>query len=869
LSLELPLRHQLSLVGVASGLASTRADARANRRIDYYRARSQGGLSVFRRRLNAVGLLMASLAVAVPARAQSGSIVGNVVDETGAVVQNARVTLVGPNTRDTKITDADGKCRFENLVPGTYDISVTHSGFSPARRDNLIVDATAITIPIELSLAGVAETVVVSATKGESTLINAPATMTVLPGDALVTSPAQNYGDLLRSVPGINVIQTSARDINMTSRQATNTTANSQLVLVDGRSVYLDFFGLVVWDFLPNVNDVDQIEVVRGPASAVWGANALTGVVNIITKSPRQTAGRTSVILSGGYFDRDVGSTQDRGPGATYSASATTSQIVNDRWSYRLSAGYFNSDPYPRPTGRIPIIPDPRDPTGSTTVGGALYPTDGFGPVGTAFQNRGTSQPKFDVRVDQELTNGRATYAGGVAGTEGIIHGSLGPFHIQPGSVMAYGKIGYSRGSLKLNMFANILNGEAPNLLVPNPESGGPLELSFKTQTYDVEVSNANLIRTHQALSYGGNFRRNNFDLTLAPATKGRNEIGAYVQDEVFVGRFRFSLGARLDKFGNLGTPVFSPRFTAMYQPVSGHSVRFAFNRAFRAPTAFNNYLDIAVVTPVDLRGLAPLLPPALQPVVADPFPLIVHAVGSELPIASMTRTTLKQESLTAYEVAYTGTFMSRTAVGAAFYMNDLDDNINFAQLAPNVDPYDRANPPPGWQLGPGTLDAMARLGIFLPRTAFTYLNLGPIREKGIELSLDHRFNNALSASANYSWQGNTEILADPNPYPAIELALPPHHRFNIGGTYNGRRFLGAFSTNHTSRAFWSEVLTSPYHGFTNGFTQVNGSFGVKWKGGKIITTVKSNNILNRTIQQHVFGDLIRRSVLGEVRFDL
>src|SRR4026208_2121748 len=102
---------------------------------------------------------------------------------------------------------------------------------------------------------------------------------------------------MLRSVPGLNVVQTSARDINMTSREATNTTATSQLVLVDGRSVYLDFLCLVMGYCLPTtVNDIDQIEVVGGPASAVWGANALSGVVNVITKSPRQTAGLTTVI---------------------------------------------------------------------------------------------------------------------------------------------------------------------------------------------------------------------------------------------------------------------------------------------------------------------------------------------------------------------------------------------------------------------------------------------------------------------------------------------------------------------------------------------------------------------------------------------
>ena len=91
----------------------------------------------------------------------------------------------------------------------------------------------------------------------------------------------------------MNVIQTSARDFNLTTRQATSTLNNSQLVLVDGRSVYLDFFGLVLWDFVPNPTsgDIKQIEVVRGPASVVWGANALSGVVNVITKSPRENPG--------------------------------------------------------------------------------------------------------------------------------------------------------------------------------------------------------------------------------------------------------------------------------------------------------------------------------------------------------------------------------------------------------------------------------------------------------------------------------------------------------------------------------------------------------------------------------------------------
>ena len=101
------------------------------------------------------------------------------------------------------------------------------------------------------------EVTVESASKVDTKLIDAPATMSVVTTATLETSPAQNYADLLRSVPGMNVIQTSARDMNLTTRQATSTLNNSQLVLVDGRSVYLDFFGLVLWDFVPSATSGD------------------------------------------------------------------------------------------------------------------------------------------------------------------------------------------------------------------------------------------------------------------------------------------------------------------------------------------------------------------------------------------------------------------------------------------------------------------------------------------------------------------------------------------------------------------------------------------------------------------------------------
>jgi outer membrane receptor protein involved in Fe transport len=746
------------------------------------------------------------------------------------------------------------------------------------------------------------EVVVVSASKTETTLINAPATMTVVAADAIATSPAQNYGDLLRSTPGLNVIQTSARDINMTSRQSTSTLTNSQLVLLDGRSIYLDFFGLVLWDFVPQgPSEIKQIEVVRGPASAVWGANALTGVVNIITKTPRDAEG-FNLNLQGGLFNRGEGSRKDDGSGYLYGANFSFAQAPNERVAWRLSAGYFNSDPFSRPVGIVPLDCHPlgvvpcRNAAGQAVAGGfptggAPYPADQAGRG--SFENDGTSQPKVDLRVDQELgeggSGGRITYQGGFAGTTGIVHTGIGPFRLESGSNLSYGKIQWTRNALKVGVFGNFTDAEAPNLLLTDPDTGQPVALNFRTQTYDFEFGNSNVVGGKHILSYGGNYRRNNFDITLTPNSEDRNEFGLYFQEEFFTDRFRLAAGVRADKFGNIEDWVFSPRVSLMFKPGARHSIRVSYNRAFRSPSVVNNYLDQDIFSPstVDLRPLGAVVP-ALKPLIPnEPFFLRVKNKGSE---EVTPRYNLKEESLDAYELAYTGS-AGNTTFGIAVYLNRQDDNINFTQLTPTSEYpqglpgltfYSPANPATGvgavtgrpYTLSPILMGALAQIPppfgpILLPETVATYLNLGPIENKGVEVSIDHSFSTELSAYANYSFQDTPEIKeqdSDQIRYPVNEVGIPAKNRFNVGLNWNSKRYLGSLSLNYSDKAFWTDVLSAPYHGYTDSYALLNASFGIKWADGKVVTSVKGTNLTNETIQQHVYGDILKISAAFEVR---
>ena len=88
-----------------------------------------------------------------------------------------------------------------------------------------------------------------------------------------------------------------------------------------------------------------------------------------------------------------------------------------------------------------------------------------------------------------------------------------------------------------------------------------------------------------------------------------------------------------------------------------------------------------------------------------------------------------------------------------------------------------------------------------------------------------------------------------------------------MGFNYGGPRFLGTLQINYTGKAFWQDVLDSRYSGFTDAYTLVNGSFGVKWgEKGKIVTMLKVTNLLNQEIQQHIFGDISKLQMVAEMR---
>ncbi len=662
-----------------------------------------------------------------------------------------------------------------------------------------------------------AETMTVTATRTETSIINAPVSISVIGKRQLETTPADNYADLLRGVPGVTAMQASAREVHIKSRGAASTLETSQLTLIDGRSVYLDFFGFVAWDLLPSsFDEIEQIEILRGPASAVWGANALNGVINIRTKSPRD--------MQGGYFSAMAGEV------GTRSAKIRWADAPSDTFSYKISASYYEQDEWERPT----TLPGPDFRYGT--------PDDTPFPAGTSFVNTGTDQPKIDLRFDWEKGEDKTlTFKIGAAGSSGIIHTGIGPFQMDSDTWNAYAEVNYETPNWDIKFFNNVLDGLGTNLL-------NGILFEFETELYALQANGRTAIGDKNLLLYGLDVRYNEFDLSIAPLDDRRTEYGIYVEDQIiFNEHVHLNLGARLDHFDTIGSTV-SPRTSLLLKPNENHSFRLAYNKAFRAPSLVNN--NLFTVLPFSVTN--PLFPD--PPFAGNTIVFPVTAVGNP---------DLTEESVDAFEIGWTGQFNDRVTVTAAIYHNTTEDVIDFAP----TEFYTPADPPP--LLDPATGMVIGLLpGMFVPPNTFpkvfSYRNVGEVRDQGFELGINVDFTSIWSGSFSYTYQDEPKVTDPTNS--GLALGIPSENSFSVGVNWNHPRYFGSASVTYTDEAFWTDVLDARFWGYTDDYTLVNASLGFRFMDGDLELILAGTNLLDEDAQQHIFGDIIGRKVTGEVR---
>lgn len=180
---------------------------------------------------------------------------------------------------------------------------------------------------------------VTSASKKEQKMSQVAAAIFVITQEDIRRSGALNIPDVLRMVPGLDVAQINANTWAISARGFNFQFANKLLVLIDGRAVYTPQFAGVNWDTqdVP-LEDIERIEVIRGPGGTVWGANAVNGVISVITKKASETTG-VLVTGGGGTQALEFGTTQYGGK-------------INEDTSYRIFTKYINQNHFPGPSGQ-------------------------------------------------------------------------------------------------------------------------------------------------------------------------------------------------------------------------------------------------------------------------------------------------------------------------------------------------------------------------------------------------------------------------------------------------------------------------------------------------------------------------------------
>jgi iron complex outermembrane recepter protein len=190
----------------------------------------------------------------------------------------------------------------------------------------------------QMSLEDLMNTEVTSVSKKEQSLSRTASAIFVISSENIRRSSATNIPDLLRMVPGMDVAQVNANTWAISSRGLNGRFSNELLVLLDGRNLYTPTFGGVFWDVLDlPLEDIERIEVIRGPGGTIWGANAVNGVINVITKKASETKGGM-VTGSGGNLDQGSGTVQYGG-------------ALGKSTDYRVYTKYFNQDHMPGLSG--------------------------------------------------------------------------------------------------------------------------------------------------------------------------------------------------------------------------------------------------------------------------------------------------------------------------------------------------------------------------------------------------------------------------------------------------------------------------------------------------------------------------------------
>jgi len=513
--------------------------------------------------------------LAPPARAQTGAITGRVTDSTAqAPVGGARVqaTSAGRPAART-LTGPDGAFRLERLAPGTYSLSVTRIGYDPAAVPSVTVRAgETATVAVSLTPRAISlDAEVVTASRQEEKVLEAPASVSVLAREDIAAHPSLTPADRVAQLPGVDVVTGGLTQHNVVTRGFNNAGSGQLLVLTDNRYAAVPSLRINAYNFIPLTDDdLDRIEVVRGPGAALYGPNATAGVMHLISRSPFDSRG-TSLSLSGG--ERGLLQVTGRHAG-----------VVGSRLGWKLSGQYFRAQDFGY------LDPQEAKNRSDALLAGADPDTLRVGRRDSLIE-RASGEARVDWRAGAQTT-----LIGAVGVNQAINNVDITGF----GAAQVrdwryqYAQVRLLRPDLFAQMFYNGSDAGETYLL----ETGLPV--ADRSQLFAAQFQHVLRLGQAETITWGADGQR------TVPRTGGTiygrfesddntNEAGAYVHSETRLPLADLVGALRLDYHSRVPGVVLSPRGAVVLHPGAGHTLRFTYNRAFSTPSSYDLFLDLLV----------------------------------------------------------------------------------------------------------------------------------------------------------------------------------------------------------------------------------------------------------------------------------
>ncbi|HVT44847.1 MAG TPA: TonB-dependent receptor [Thermoanaerobaculia bacterium] len=766
--------------------------------------------------------------------AETGAIAGRVTRPDGSGIGG--VVVVITELRAATLTDRNGRFVFSSVPAGRYSLSFS-AGESADSEEGILVTAGATATAdkiLDWRLTFADTVTVYSASRKAERIVEAPAAITTIPEEAIQAEAATGQlPRVLESAPGVDFTQSGLYDFNFNTRGFNSSLNRRILTLIDGRDPAIAFLGAQEWAALSfPLDEIANVELVRGPGSALYGAGAFNGVLNMTTRQPRYSQGG-KVQLSAGEL-------------STIRGDARYAGAIGSDWYFRVVGGYAQSDDFTR----------------------ARNVTTEY--AGLALERVPLSADEVEIsygglRLDKHFENGLLlTLDGGYADVEGpTFQTGIGRVQVTD-STRPWARFNLNTQHWNFSTYYDAR--DANNQIALS--SGGALFEDSYNLSGELQ-GNTELLAGKGRLVGGVNYKKQNVDTanpagiqTLMAEKKDENFQSVFAQfDYNFTPTLKGVVAGRYDD-SSLHDGELSPKASLVYELVPNQTIRASYNQAFQVP----NYSEFFLRAPAGPGSvnLAPI-EAALAPLLGG----ISLGFNTPTPIFALGNSALEVEKITGYEIGYTGILRSKLFITADFYRNRVEDFVT--DLLPGVNPaFPPYQPPAGLSpqaaatlnavlrgsLPPSLIAAMTTIN-GRPAFVFSYANSGKVDTQGAELSFNYYVSNSWVLDFNYSWFDfdvkEQRITTD------VLLPNAPEHKFNAGVTYRTSLFDLAVKYRWVDGFPWAAGI---FQGVVPQYDVVNLTANYRL-GPRVSVGANVSNLLNNRHREAFGGDILERRALG------